>query len=182
MKLAVKNYGANAFGIDTNFPVLCAEIGDTDPLPSGFDEILTLSAYATRKTSTQGSFNNNLDAGRLEELKEKRFEEIDRNTTKLIKKGFEYPASSGNIYSLSELGQINLIGLELDKAAITFPKNWTTKDNQSRQEIADTTEATTFHLTALGTKIAHLDSGSDLKESIRAATTKAEVDAIVDNR
>jgi hypothetical protein len=39
-----------------------------------------------------------------------------------------------------------------------------------------------MYLTALSTKKAHLDSGTALKNQVRAATTHNEIDAVIDNR
>ena len=66
--------------------------------------------------------------------------------------------------------------------AFTYPVKWNTLDDSDVIEIADSSALHTFYLTALGTYRTHVDSGTTLKDSVRAATTIAEVDAVEDTR
>jgi len=118
----------------------------------------------------------------LGNYKQMRYSEIDNKTGKLITGGFEYPASSGNIFSFSENAQNNLLGTFSAKDLLTYPFPWNTKDDTLTYQIADVTEMTSFFMTALATKKAHQDSGSALKAQVRDAVDEAAVDAIIDNR
>jgi len=181
MKIAVKNYGVNAEGVDETFPILCAEIGDSDPLPSGFDEILTIAAFNTRKTSTQLSYNNNLNPARLAELKKRRIKDIDLRTDELLANGFVY---NSKVFSLGKGSQINILGIEeaKDMVELTYPVKMNTIDDLETEELANAADARAFFLTALGSKRAVLDSGTSLKDSIRAAGTKTAIDGVLDIR
>ena len=69
-----------------------------------------------------------------------------------------------------------------DDPALTYPLDWNTIDDLDVYAIPDAATLDGFYLTGVGTIRAHLDSGTALKTSVRAATTIAEVDAVVDNR
>lgn len=115
----------------------------------------------------------------LADYKTLRYNEVDAKTGELITQGFTYATMQ---FSLSSNAQINLLGLELDKAILTYPIEWNNIDDTDKYMIVDATDATNFHIASLTAKKTHLDSGSALKQSIRDCTTEAEVDAIVDNR
>lgn len=117
-------------------------------------------------------------------LQEAKNAAIDRNTGDLIVQGFQYPPTTGLIFSLSPTAQTNLLGLEsaADNPAFTYPVDWNSIDDEAVYEIPDAATAHLFYLTALGTIRAWKDSGTALKDQVRAATTPAEVAAVVDNR
>jgi len=109
-------------------------------------------------------------------------EDIDRRTGELISEGYEFPPASGKIFSLSQSAQINILALDNTRTELTYPVNYNTKDNLDTYAIPDATTLHNMYLTALSVKKAHLDSGTALKDLVRAATDKAGVDAVVDNR
>jgi hypothetical protein len=118
----------------------------------------------------------------LVDYKTLRYNEIDRKTGELISLGFEYPASSGNIFSFSENAQSNLLGAYSARDLMTYPFEWSTKDDSLVYSIADATEMSNFFMTALATKKARQDSGTALKIQINSAADRSAVDAIIDNR
>lgn len=118
----------------------------------------------------------------LEGLKEFKYDSIDSRTGALIQNGFEYPASSGQIFSFSSNGQMNLIGAFAGKDSLSYPFAWNTKDDLITYQIADSAEMSAFYFTALVTKKSHQDSGSALKALVRNATTIEELNDIIDNR
>jgi hypothetical protein len=124
----------------------------------------------------------NHESETLDELKERRFSEIDKKTEDLIIEGFEYPASSGKIFSLSEHAQINILALDNTRDELTYPVHYTTKDELQEYDVVDSTDMHNMYLTALVTKKTHLDSGTSLKNQIVAAVDKNEVNLVVDNR
>lgn len=115
----------------------------------------------------------------LDEYKSMKINEIDDRTGELIAQGFVYATKT---FSLSKNAQTNLLGLKLNKDVLTYPKRWNNIDDTDFYDITDATDAENFHLSAMNTWTGHVDSGTTLKDSVRAATDKAGVDAVVDNR
>lgn len=126
---------------------------------------------ATEKAAT--------DLGRLDALKAARIEEIQERTGELRDEGFSY---SGKQFGLSPRSVDMLEGVIIAKDSLSYPQTWNTLDELGSHDLADAAEVEVFFMTALGTYKAIQDAGSALKASIRAATTKAELDAVVDNR
>ena len=118
----------------------------------------------------------------LANYKALRYTEIDNKTGELVVQGFEYPASSGNIFSLSQNAQINISALNQSRDDVAYPITYNTIDDINEYSVTDVTSMHNMYLTALATKKASIDSGSALKAQIRAAIDRAEVDAIIDNR
>ena len=117
----------------------------------------------------------------LNRAKSIKFGAIDDKTSALIGAGFTF---SSKQFSLSVEAQCRIIGIHQvrDDAAVTYPIKWNTKSDNDYLELADSATVHNFYLTALGTYRAHVDSGTTLKDEVRAATTVTAVDAIVDNR
>lgn len=115
----------------------------------------------------------------LDELKQYRYEQIDRKTFELINNGFVY---NGHTFSLSDNAQKNLLGVYTAKELLTYPFPWNTKNDDFTYEIQDIAEMSTFFMTALGTKKAQQDSGTAIKIQVRGCITIEEVNAIIDNR
>jgi len=124
------------------------------------------------------------EIGVLPALKAKKCGEIDARTDELIAMGFEYPSSSGKMHSLSLQAQNKLNGLFAlrDMPQVTYPLTYNTRDDDETIELVDSTAVVYFALTAFGTIRAHTDSGTALKDQVRAASTIAEVQAIADER
>lgn len=118
----------------------------------------------------------------LDFLKLEKSIEIDAKTDGLIDAGYEYPPASGKIFSLSMENQMNLVGTDVLSSDLTYPIRWNTIDDTDYHDVNDATDLHTMLLVASGVKKAHVDSGTALKDSVRAATTIAELEAIVDNR
>ena len=124
------------------------------------------------------------DAQLLDVTKKRKFEAVDRRTGELIAQGFEFPAASGQFFSLSSEAQRNIEGLDhsRDFPELAYPVSWNTLDDLGMLSIADSATAHSFFLAALSTYRGHLDSGTALKDQVRAATTIAAVDAVTDGR
>jgi len=118
----------------------------------------------------------------LSVLKQERYVEIDARTKELIAVGFEFPPSSGQFFSMSKEAQIRIHGCDYARDLLTYPLKWQTLDDSGQLSITDAAAMHNFFLTALGTLRSVIDSGTDLKEQIADATTKAQVDAVVDPR
>jgi hypothetical protein len=117
----------------------------------------------------------------LEQLKMSRYKAIDGRTGELIDLGYVY---SGVPLSLSLEAQLRIEGMDRarNETYVVYPVEWNSLDDSTKAVLADATELHTMYMTALGTLRARVDSGTALKDQIRAATTRAEVEAVVDNR
>lgn len=143
---------------------------ETDTAPDAADKALFDSAIASHAPMSP-----------LESAKALKIIAIDARTAELIGNGFVYNSKN---FSLSLSAQAKMIGTHevKDSPALTYPIRWNTRKDDDAENIPDAATLDAFYLTALGTVRAHLDSGTALKDSVRAATTVAEVDAVVDNR
>jgi hypothetical protein len=117
----------------------------------------------------------------LEAMKQAKIRQIDDHTDALIAAGFTF---AGKQFSLSLFSQNKIIGTHQikDDAALVYPIRWNTLDDEDAIEVVDATMLDGFYKTALGTLRARLDSGTTLKDQVRAATTIADVVGVVDDR
>jgi hypothetical protein len=117
----------------------------------------------------------------LNDYKKLRYCDIDKRTGELISAGFVYQSK---IFSLSQNAQINILALDETRndPALEYPIKYNTIDDLESYNVVDADDLHSMYLTALATKKGHVDSGTNLKTSIRDAATKADVDAIIDNR
>lgn len=143
----------------------------------GPGEVSTLDQVVTDHKAAAG-------ARALAVVKHSKSNEIDARTAQLIEVGFEFPPSSGKIFSLSKEFQLMLTGLNQERTApeVTYPVDWNTKDDSDKLSLVDADMVRSFYMTAVGTVRAHRDSGTALKDQVRAATTIAEVEAVEDTR
>ena len=117
----------------------------------------------------------------LDAAKTKKAALIDKRTDELIAAGMTH---AGKKFSLSLASQMKMVGSHeaRDEPAFSYPVSWNTLDDKDKHNIADSAELHTFYLTAMGTIRAHLDSGTAIKDQVRAATTVAAVEAVEDPR
>jgi hypothetical protein len=107
---------------------------------------------------------------------------IDQRTSELINAGHEFPPASGQIFSMSQNAQLNVLGLMESKDVISYPQPYATKDNKTIIDLNNATDVTNFYYNVLNHKKTQLDSGNVLIAQVNAATDEAGVDAVVDNR
>ena len=69
-----------------------------------------------------------------------------------------------------------------DDSVLIYPIRFNTLDNLEYFEASDASVISNMYYSALDTKKGFLDSGTDLKNQVRTASTINEVDLIVDNR
>jgi hypothetical protein len=118
----------------------------------------------------------------LATTKQARYVAIDEKTVELIETGWAW---NGRVFSASNNSQRYWLGL---KAAVEllqpsdYPLSINTLDDSETYGVVDQAELLYMFGTLFGTVKARLGAGTSLKNQIRAATTKAEVDAIVDTR
>lgn len=121
--------------------------------------------------------------GDLMEAQLAKYTAIDRHTKVLINGGFEYPASSGDFFSLSQSAQDSLMELNAirDESGV-LPLDWNHKNDKGQLTLANSTAARAFIVVAFKALRGHIDGGTTLKESVRQASTAGEVDDVVDTR
>ena len=121
----------------------------------------------------------------LVDYKRQKYSSIEAKTQSLLDAGFEYPASSGYWYSLSKESQTTWLGLVVSKDVLTaqgaYPVAIGAKDNRVGS-LANADAVVAFYGTGLARISAILQAGAALAAQVQAATTKAGVDAVVDNR
>ena len=113
--------------------------------------------------------------------KQRKFKEIDANSTLLISQGFTYESK---VFSLSTHMQLNLstyIQME-EMAFIDYPVILSTIDNLDSVSIANQGALRQFDKDAYTVVSGILISGNDLKQEVRDAVDIAAVNAIVDTR
>lgn len=106
---------------------------------------------------------------------------IDSKSDELVAEGFEHGPQTGQTFSLSLDAQKNWLGLVVGKDMISYPMDIGAMDN-TMLELTDADAVVSFYGAAMAAVKGHLDSGLALKGDTEAATTVAEVDAVVDNR
>lgn len=115
----------------------------------------------------------------LVENKTKRIDEIDTQTEILIGQGFDY---EGSKYSLSPAAQRNQNWYYAAQAEIAFPIEFFKMDNSASIVFANSGLMRPFILAAKERIRSLVDGGTALKSAVVAATSKAELDAVIDNR
>jgi hypothetical protein len=155
--------------------------GGADQMLFSFVDVLTAGEVTTLDTVVS---DHKAAFDVLKKLKQQRYAEIDERTKQLIGLGFEFPPTSGSYFSLTLESQIRLEAADAsrDLPEFAYPVAWNTLDDDASYSIPDSATMHSFFLTALGTIRARIDSGTSLKDSVRAATTQAELDAVVDGR
>jgi hypothetical protein len=134
-------------------------------------------------SSVEGGYwvKDNIKGLTLSEYKDLRYDEIDSKTEEKILLGFAY---AGKVFSMSANAQTNILALDntRDDPAMSYPITYNTLDDLDSYNVVDSTDLHNMYLTALGTKKAWVDSGTQLKDAVRAAIDEQAVQAIIDNR
>jgi len=118
----------------------------------------------------------------LDEHKVIKCREIDIRTDVLITLGFEYPASSGQFFALDLTTRELLTGLVVSTNAWSYPIRINSIDNLAAYDLANAAAVIAMYNAATDQIQARYDSGTVLKDLVRAATTVGEIEAIVDDR
>jgi hypothetical protein len=157
-----------------------------------YDEADTPQEYDFVATAPHGSDSDALDceivkvlhnAGRQEfdlaYLKSCKLARIDARTDELVLNGFVY---GGKTFSLEPDAKTLWLGMVVAKDMLTYPVRCNTVDDEDYVDLVDADAIVAFYATAMGMVKALEDSGTVLKDQVRAATTMAEVEAVEDNR
>lgn len=121
------------------------------------------------------------DVLRLATAKREKLLAIDARTTQLIELGFVF---QGHRCSLSLAAQSKLIGLETLRSdpMMAYPIAYNSLDDSEAFMLPDASAVHAIFLTAADTLRARIDSGTALKNAVRAATSYEDCMAIVDLR
>lgn len=121
------------------------------------------------------------DAACLSDVKAAKCAAIDARTSELIAQGFTYDSKT---FSLSIEAQAKMAGVQQvkDNVAVTYPIVWNNIDDTDTVSLADAAALEAFYLAGVGAYRTHADSGTALKDQVRAASTVAAVEAITDSR
>ena len=122
-----------------------------------------------------------VDNADLITYKATKFSDIDRRTDELISQGFVFNQMQ---FSLSGPAQARMMGINQirDDSAVIYPIRWNNIDDTDYYDIPNAETFRNFYLAGVGAYRSFVDSGTELKNSVRAATTPAEVDAVIDSR
>lgn len=133
------------------------------------------------KTQILNYYDNIQEIDWLEAYKLQKLEIINSKTAEMIEAGYTY---NGLQFSLSDRAQTNILALysTKDDPILSYPIKFNTIDDLNTFDAVNASEIANMYYSALATKKGYLDSGTVLKEQIRNATTKTEVDSISDNR
>ena len=115
----------------------------------------------------------------LEQHKASRLTQVDAKTDELIAQGFMV---EGKMFSASDTAQLKWLGMLTSRAALSYPVTVPTNNDLEFVSLANEDDIVLYY-TALLTRVqVLLTGGVFLKGQIVAASTKGELDAIVDNR
>lgn len=125
----------------------------------------------------------------IEDARQEVFARIDERSAQLIARGFEH---EGIVFSTSGYAQDRynaMLTISLAQISsgnhtmgISYPLKLNSLDDTDSLTVNNPVELFSFCSTALNYIRAQVDSGWDLKEAVRQATTQEELDAFVDNR
>lgn len=119
-------------------------------------------------------------AGETEAHAKARYKEAISQCTqaRILTEGFEHPASSGKIFSLSALAQISWVGLFVSKDLMSYPYDVPTMDDTEIYSIADAAEVTAMWLAAMGAVSTTRGTGTAKKAEVEAAANAADARAL----
>lgn len=163
-----------------NLEQLILNNGTPTECPNG--DTLNLNAITVLEDNVRVSDGIYVDSAvSLDNYKLLKNNAIDDKTGELISAGYTYASKQ---FSLSANAQTNILALfaTKDNPALTYPIEYNTLDDTDNYMVTDATDLENMYLTALATKKASVDSGTLLKDQVRASTTRAQVDAVIDNR
>lgn len=114
-------------------------------------------------------------------VKQDKFNLIDKRTNELINQGFQF---AGKTFSLTHEAQHKLTNFYnlRDDVSLLYPIKFNTKDDNDFYEAQDSSDISNMYAEANSVIRIHVDSGTALKDQVRGATSKVEVDAVMDDR
>ena len=107
------------------------------------------------------------------------YAKIGQRTDELIALGHTY---LGMQFSTSTETRTTVLAMIQSRDSLAYPIRFNSLDDSGYVDLASAAEVVAFYENGVGTVRARLDSGTALKDQVRAATTLAELDAVVDPR
>lgn len=178
-------------GVHGDWPMTIYPVDDNTPDPSDGRIVLAsqiaLDAYLeSQRTAYDQSLVDNAaaisawrDAMELPALKPMKVAAIDQKTEEVIARGFVFASKT---FSLSANAQLTLLGTFNARTALVYPVRWNTIDDADVYELQSSVDVEGMYAAAVAAVRSALDSGTALKDQVRAATTRAALDAVVDGR
>lgn len=117
----------------------------------------------------------------LDEVKREKYVAIDARTEEIISQGF-YFGDPVAIMSNSANAQRTWNGMAIMSSSLSYPVTVPSLYDDTNLVLQNETETLQFYGVAVSAVRAGRDGGSALKDQVRAATTKEQVDAVEDNR
>jgi len=114
----------------------------------------------------------------IESIRHSGYVAIDQKTRALVAPGFEYPAASGQMFSLSPEAQRKWTAMYTARGFLAYPMVVTTTDEQDDVSLADSDDITAFFTAMVETVRTHIDGGRALKNTLRDATLTTEDEAL----
>lgn len=184
MKLLVRLYAdvaSNLSGVPGEWPAEVQAVDDSMPDPGDGRLVMTPEEFDEYRLSVKSLYDAWSEQTKLPGAKEAKLKAIDTRTVELINQGFTY---AGKVFSLSERAQNTWTGLYTvrNEPVLTYPVKINLLDDSGTHDLVNAADVQGFYLTAVGTYRARLDSGTGLKDQVRAATTLAGIEAVQDNR
>ena len=154
--------------------------GSFDSATETYREDVPDDATVRREAGSYSSWDGSAWVTKQESLvshKKRKKRAIDAKTVSLIVKGFTF---DGDVFSTSIRAQINWNNLKHSESDFTWPVEISTRNGGAYS----LTQANlpSFWLASRDHIKGHYDSGRALRVQVNAATTHAEVDAVVDTR
>lgn len=149
-----------------------------------FDEDLTGGEITTLDTVVADHKIAEVDTYLLARVKAGCCEEFDIRTTKLRESGWEYPAASGDFYSLTTQAEMKLSKAHARSADGDFPYPFRLAkiDNSGILDLDDANDIDAAHKQMFEVLNTLVESGLVLKKQVIDATTVEDVLAVVDTR
>lgn len=132
----------------------------------------TWSNQVFRETDTGAADPQEHYDNGLAVLKAKLYDLVDVKTRTLIAAGFEYPATSGQMFSTSANAQMNWMGLYTNRANWTYPKDVKTVD-EIKVSLAAQADVESFFDAGITFLDDILVGGVDVKQNIKNAADAA---------
>jgi hypothetical protein len=134
--------------------------------------------FSAKLRSRPGVFSERV-ADNPDPLRKKMLAEVDATTRRLISQGFSYNAKN---FSLSQAAQTTWLGMYLSRTSHPYPIEVNTIDDSDTELLEDDSDVEEFYAASVAAVRFALNSGTALKKQLNAATTEAEVSAVVDDR
>ena len=150
-----------------------------------FLEYLATNPAVTPAQSLANLITTVFTQGPVSDFREHKSKEIDATTARLIAKGFmEYPAGSGQFFSLSTTAQFNTLVMytRRNDPSFVYPVLRTTANNAAVVSLGDAAAIEGFYICSESAVRTLLEAGTQVKQMLNALNTPQEILSFVDPR